>query len=122
MNFKAKKDKSIQRFRISIQLLFMVLCIWIGIAFSLFVSYLASNGVSAFYQRPSGVEGFLPISSLMSVLFFFKTGEIHSFHPAGFFIFIGIIGIAMLTVHWHNHISKETYLHYYNMRETFHHH
>jgi NapH/MauN family ferredoxin-type protein len=95
MNFKANKDKSIQRFRTSIQLLFIALCLWIGIEFSLFVSYLASNGVSAFYQRPPGVEGFLPISSLMSVLYFFKTGEIHSFHPAGFFIFIAIFFMSL---------------------------
>jgi polyferredoxin len=84
----------LQRFRLSMQILFAILCIWVGIEFYLFIKYFETGGALIFHSRPPGVEGFLPISSLMSFYYFLKTGEIHSIHPAGFFIFIAIITIS----------------------------
>ncbi|MCB0745183.1 MAG: 4Fe-4S binding protein, partial [Ignavibacteriae bacterium] len=55
-----------------------------------------SGGISKFYERPPGVEAFLPISSLMSMYYFLVSGEIHSAHPAGLFIFIAILGISFV--------------------------
>lgn len=85
------KEKSIQPIRFYVQVLFALLCIWIGVEFFLFVTYLESGGSSDFFSRPPGVDGFLPISSLMSFYYFLITGEIHTAHPAGFFIFIAIV-------------------------------
>ena len=85
------KEKSIQKYRFTVQIIFTLLCIWIGVEFFLFAKYLESGGSAPFYQRPPGVEGFLPISSLMSVYYFFLTGSVNQVHPAGFFIFIGIV-------------------------------
>ena len=90
------KDKTIQRARFAVQVSFALLCIWIGVEFSQFISYLESNGMTTFHQRPPGVEGFLPISSLMSVVYFFQTGQIHNVHPAGFFIFLAIVGVSFV--------------------------
>jgi len=81
---------SLQPYRFWIQSLFSLLCLWIGIEFSLFTKSL-EPGSAAFYVRPPGVDGFLPISSLMSVYYFLLTGNIHHAHPAGFFIFLAII-------------------------------
>jgi polyferredoxin len=59
--------------------------------FYLFIRDLQLNTASADFQRPPGVDGFLPISSLMSFYLFLKTGVVHSAHPAGVFIFLSII-------------------------------
>ena len=89
-------DKPIQKIRFVIQTGFSLFCIWIGVEFYQFISYLESNGSIVFHQRPPGVEGFLPISSLMSVVYFFQTGQIHNVHPAGFFIFLAIVGVSFV--------------------------
>ena len=89
-------EKGIQKLRFLIQSLFALLCIWIGIEFYFFIQFLETNGASAFYSRPPGVEGFLPISSFMSFYFFLTTGEIHSTHPAGFFIFLSIVLMSLV--------------------------
>lgn len=89
-------EKGIQKIRFFVQSLFVLLCIWIGIEFYLFTQFLESNGASAFYTRPPGVDGFLPISSFMSFYLFLKTGIIHQAHPAGFFIFFAIILMSLV--------------------------
>lgn len=89
-------NRGIQKLRFTIQTLFALLCIWIGIEFYLFVKYLETNGAAAFYQRPPGVDGFLPISSFMSFYYLITTGEIHQAHPAGLFIFLAIILISLV--------------------------
>jgi len=88
--------KSIQKIRFIVQALFALLCIWVGIDFSRFVAYLESSGAAEFSARPPGVEGFLPISAMMSVYYFFVSGNIHPVHPAGFFIFIAIVGMSFV--------------------------
>ncbi len=89
-------EKGIQKIRFAIQTLFALLCIWIGIEFYLFVRFLESNGASAFYERPPGVDGFLPISSFMSFYLLLTTGEIHQAHPAGLFIFLSIVLMSLV--------------------------
>lgn len=96
MAFLRNSDKSIQKYRFITQLIFAVLCIWIGIEFSQFISFLESNGTAGSSSRPPGVEGFLPISALMSVVYFIHTGQIHDIHPAGFFIFLAIVGVSFV--------------------------
>ena len=88
-------EKGIQKTRFIIQSVFAALCVWIGIEFYFFNQYLVTNGASAFYSRPPGVDGFLPISSFMSFYLFLTTGEIHSAHPAGFFIFLAIVLMSL---------------------------
>ncbi|MFZ2322879.1 MAG: 4Fe-4S binding protein [Ignavibacteriaceae bacterium] len=89
-------EKGIQKTRFIIQSLFTILCIWIGVEFYFFNQYLETNGTAVFHSRPPGVDGFLPISSFMSFYHFITTGEIHSAHPAGFFIFFAIIFISLV--------------------------
>jgi polyferredoxin len=89
------QEKPIQKYRFYIQSAFTLLCIWIGIEFYLFVQYLETGGATSFYNRPPGVDGFLPISSLMSFYLFLSTGEIHGAHPAGMFIFLAIVAMSL---------------------------
>ncbi len=84
-------EKPIQKFRFIVQIAFVLLCLWIGYDFYKFVSWLESGGALDFSSRPPGVEGFLPISSLMSFYLFIQTGTIHFAHPAGLVIFFAIV-------------------------------
>ncbi len=90
------RSKPIQKWRLIVQIAFALLCIWIGVEFHFFVKYLESGGAAAFVSRPPGVEGFLPISSLMSLYYFLLSGQIHPAHPAGMVILVAIIVLSFL--------------------------
>lgn len=83
--------KGLQKWRLLIQVLFIILSIWIGIDFYFFNHYLATDGQAVFYSRPPGVDAFLPISGFLSLIYFFKTGIIHPVHPAGFALLVSFI-------------------------------
>ena len=90
------KEKPVQKYRFYVQLAFGLLCLWIGVEMFLFIQYLESGGTIGFFNRPPGVDGFLPISSMMSFYLFLTTGELHLAHPAGVFIFFGIILMSLI--------------------------
>jgi NAD-dependent dihydropyrimidine dehydrogenase PreA subunit len=46
--------------------------------------------------RPPGVEGFLPLSALMSLRHLWSTGEAHPVHPAGLVILLAIVATSLL--------------------------
>ena len=91
---KKNRERPIQRYRLAVQIGFAALCVWIGVEFYYFVRYLESGGVAAFVERPPGVDGFLPISSLMSLYYFLLSGQVHWAHPAGLFILVAIITVS----------------------------
>ncbi len=76
-----------------VQLLFLLITLWIGIDFFMFVNGMEKGVVSA-VQRPPGVEGFLPISALLSFRYFLLTGIVSHIHPSGFFIFLAVVLIS----------------------------
>jgi polyferredoxin len=55
-----------------------------------------SGGTQPYFQRPPGVEGFLPISALMGMLHWIGTGALNSIHPAGTVILIAIIAVSFI--------------------------
>jgi polyferredoxin len=60
--------------------------ILLGLQFHVFVLSLAdASGMTA--PRPPAVEAFLPISSLMSLVYLLKTGDVNPVHPAGLVMF-----------------------------------
>ena len=89
-------NKKYQIVRLFVQLLFMIVVLKIGYDFYGFVKYCETNGQTSFFERPPGVEAFLPISSLISLKFFILTGEINPIHPSGLIIFIAILTISFL--------------------------
>ncbi len=89
------KDDS-QYLRSTVQFAFALLCVWIGVEFWLFVRWAQSAGQGAYQSRPPGVDGFLPISSLMSLKYWVETGVINNIHPSGLFIFIAILALGLV--------------------------
>ena len=68
------KDRS-QMLRRSAQSAFLVLNIWIGAQFYGFVRNCESGGATRRFSRPPGIEGWLPIASLMNLKYLVVTGR-----------------------------------------------
>ena len=89
------RDRS-QILRRWVQVLFLALNVWIGVQFFLFVRHYETGGRSVWVQRPPGVEGWLPIASLMNLKVFFLTGDLPGLHPAGMFLLISFLAISLV--------------------------
>ena len=88
-----------RRFRIrflrhAVQGLFLALVLWIGFDFVRWVRGLEVGRIVG--ERPPGVDGFLPISGLMSLRHLFHTGEISPVHPAAPVILLLVIGMSLV--------------------------
>lgn len=92
----AQNKNSIQKWRLLVQVVFILLSLWIGTEFFFFNQYVASGGATSFQSRPAGVDAFLPISALLSLIYFFKTGIIHSAHPSGFFLMVSFLLMSLI--------------------------
>lgn len=79
------------RLRAGVQLISLATVLWIGYAFAAWVAGLERGVIAG--ARPPGVEGFLPISALISLRHLLETGEFSGIHPAGTVIF----ALAVLT-------------------------
>lgn len=77
-----------------IQLFFFILTLITGIRFYLYINNIIAGNTSVI--RPNGVEGFLPISSLMSLKQLLLTGHYDMIHPAGLTLFITILLISIV--------------------------
>jgi polyferredoxin len=91
---RLKNDSQV--LRSTVQSAFVLLCVWIGIEFHLFVKWGMSEGRASFFERPPGVEGFLPISALMGMLHWLYGGTINTIHPAGTIILLAIIAVSVV--------------------------
>lgn len=89
---RMREDSQFLRFLV--QAAFALLCIWIGIEFHLFVKWAESGGNQPYVERPPGVEGFLPISALMSLRYWIETGVLNEIHPASVIILCAILFIS----------------------------
>ena len=90
---RAPPDHS-QALRRAFQLAFLALNAWIGVEFFLFVRYYETGGRTGWIARPSGVEGWLPIASLMNLKLLLATGEVPRLHPAGMFLLIAFLAMS----------------------------
>ncbi|NOY06728.1 MAG: 4Fe-4S binding protein [Chlorobi bacterium] len=73
----------------------MLLCLWIGWEFIRFYQTSLDPAIPP-TPRPPGVEGFLPISALMTLWYFLQTGILHTVHPAGMVILVAIILMSLV--------------------------
>jgi polyferredoxin len=92
---RAPADYS-QRLRRAVQLAFLALNVWIGVEFVRFVHYYESAGHAGSPHRPPGIEGWLPIASLMNLKVLVSTGNLPLVHPAGLFLLIAFLSISWL--------------------------
>ena len=92
---RAAPDRS-QALRRTFQLAFLLLNVWIGAQFYVFVRYYETNGQSAWTTRPPGVEGWLPVAALMNLKVLLATGYVPQLHPAGLFLLIAFLAMSWL--------------------------
>lgn len=77
------KQKPIEIARQCIQLVFLFFILYIGFRFFQFYLHFSTLGASPYVERPSAVEGFLPISALVALKVWVLTGDFDHIHPAG---------------------------------------
>jgi polyferredoxin len=85
-----------QPLRITIAWGFLLFQFYLGVQFFRFVHHFRSGGVAPFVPRPDGIEGFLPISALVSLRDWFLSGGINPVHPAGLVIFLSVLTVSLL--------------------------
>ncbi len=84
-----------QFLRSTVQAAFALLCLWIGFEFYLFMQWGIEGALGPSPGRPPGVEGFLPISALMSLKYWIQTGIVNEIHPASIFILLAVIAVSI---------------------------
>jgi polyferredoxin len=75
------QDRS-QQVRRTVQFAFLALNAWLAAEFVLWVRYFESGGQTRHFERPSGVDGWLPIAGLMNLKYFLVTHTAPVVHPA----------------------------------------
>jgi polyferredoxin len=93
---KIFNPQNVSHCRQLIQWLFLGWCLFLGVQFGLFVRHFESRGQFGFYPRPPGVEGFLPIGSLVSLKTWVMTGYFDTVHPAALVLFLTFLAMALL--------------------------
>ncbi|HEY6839048.1 MAG TPA: 4Fe-4S binding protein [Geobacteraceae bacterium] len=89
-------SRYVQPLRIAVQWAFLLFQLYLGVCFYRFVLHFRTGGVSPLVARPDGIEGFLPISALVSLKGWFVSGAVNPVHPAGLVLFLTIVGISLL--------------------------
>ncbi len=85
-----------QRLRRTVQTLFFLLNLSIGIQFYLFVRQFEPGGSPGSSSRPAGVEGWLPIAGLMNLKYLIMTGQVPAIHPAAMFLLLAFLVISVV--------------------------
>jgi polyferredoxin len=83
-------------YRHSFQGAFLLLNLWIGTRFYLWVRQFEVASGMAPVARPAGVEGWLPIAGLMNFKYWLLSGEIPRVHPAAMFLLLAFLSMAFL--------------------------
>ncbi len=83
-----------QLLRHGVQAAFLLLNVWIGIQFYVWVRYYETGGRSIEVARPAGVEGWLPLASLLNLKMLLLGGGIARIHPAGTFVLIAFLAMS----------------------------
>lgn len=89
-----KADRTF-RVRLVVQAGFALACVLLGIQFARWVGA-AQAGELPLPARPTGVEGFLPISGLMGALDWFYQGSLNVIHPAATVLVLVALAMAFL--------------------------
>ena len=89
-------SRFMQPLRITVAWGFLLFQLYLGVQFYRFVHHFRSGGSAPFVPRPDGIEGFLPISALVSLKDWLLTGAINPVHPAGLVIFLSVIAVSLL--------------------------
>jgi polyferredoxin len=77
------------------QIVFLLFVVWLGVQFAAW-ALARTAGRTPEVERPPGVEGFLPISALMSLRLALAGGGIHPVHPAGLAILVAVMAMSVV--------------------------
>ncbi len=88
-------DRS-QQTRRAVQFAFLLLNLFLGVQFILWVRYFESHGATTYVDRPAGVDGWLPIAGLMNLRYFLATRHIPEIHPAALVLFGVFLAASVL--------------------------
>jgi len=92
---RRSKTLPVIRARRLAQVAFLLLVAWLGAQFTVWaLAHTAGNLPPV--SRPAGVEGFLPISALMSLRLALAGGGVHPVHPAGLAILVAVLAMSAL--------------------------
>jgi polyferredoxin len=78
------------------QAAFLLLNVWLGTIFYFWVRQFEPGGAPTPWQRPAGVEGWLPIAGLMNLRYFVLSHHVPAFHPAAMFLLIAFLAMSFL--------------------------
>lgn len=84
------------KLRTAIQYGFLGICLIIGLQFYFWYLHFKTGGATPEIPRPPGVEGFLPLSALISLKYWLYTGIFNTIHPASLVIFLAIITVSLV--------------------------
>ena len=99
-----KKKKLVRRtdrdysqvLRRSFQVAFLLMNVWLGGLFYVWVRHFETAGQTRAVARPAGVEGFLPIAGMMNFKYWLVTRQVPAMHPAAMFLLLTFVSIAFL--------------------------
>lgn len=94
--YTRRRGDGSQQVRLGVQLAFMLVTVWVGAQFYLWVRYFETAGATLKVDRPPGVEAWLPIAALMNAKAFLLTGAVPEIHPAGMFMLIAFVAMSWL--------------------------
>ncbi len=92
---RRRRDHS-QQLRRGFQIVFLLMNVWLGCQFYLWVRQFEVAGSPVSVGRPAGVEGWLPIAGLMNLKYWLTTGHIPAIHPAAMFLLLAFLSMAFL--------------------------
>jgi polyferredoxin len=94
--FTRRASGDAQSLRRTIQTAFLLLNLWIGAAFFLFVRHHETGGATPPVARPPGVEGWLPIAALMNLKYTVLTASLPETHVAGLLLLVAFLAMSWL--------------------------
>ena len=94
--YEKRPAERIALVRHGVQVAFLILNVWIGVRFYLWVRFFETGGTSVYVPRPAGVEGWLPIAALMNLKSLVMTGAVPEVHPAGMFLLIAFVAASVV--------------------------
>ncbi len=87
------KSGQAQKFRLISQIFFTVISLYTGWLFITFVNSMKNGN---YFQRPAGVEAFLPLSGLIGLKHWILSGHLNSIHPAATLYLLAFLLMALL--------------------------
>lgn len=85
-----------QGLRRGYQFAFLLMNVWLGTQFYLWVRHYETAGSPGYVSRPAGVEGWLPIAGMMNLKYFLVTKHVPELHPAAMFLLVTFLAMAFL--------------------------